>query len=209
MGKIIVTTWAFVWLVLAGGVNWVESKKNPSPPWGIGQRIASFQGLRAQDEQHNSQQDGKRNKTIGDDADHGWSSKLTTVDPSKMVSLMIRYGGLVLPDSTEKDIAVLRQVCSADCVKLNIVEKKLAIYNFTVHLPEDKVKYDQRRSEDRGNGNDENDRRCCLRIGRVYLHWDSYLRPCVDIEVDNVTVIVEFLNVMLTHHNWYVLLHFL
>ena len=207
MGKIIVTTWAFVWLVLAGGVNWVESKKHPSPPWGIGQRITSFRGQRAQDEQQSSQQDGKRNKTIGDDADRGWSSMLTTVDPSKMVSLMVRYGGLVLPDSTEKDIAILREVCSADCVKLNVVEKKLAIYNFTVHLPEDKVKYDQRRSEDRDNDNDENDRRCCLRIGRVYVHWDSYLRPCVDIEVDNVTVIVEFLNVMLTRHNWYVLLH--
>ena len=191
--------WLTTWFFLAAGINWVESKSSASPSWGIGRgRLPSLWG-------HSRVDDGHSNNTIDDDdgdVDRKWSSKLYTVNPSKILSLMIRYGGLIIPDSTEKDLDVLSKVCSADCVKLNAVDRKLAIYNFTVHLPEDKVKYDKRRSVINDQDNGESDPRCCLRIGRVYIHWDSYRRPCVEIEVDNVTVTVEFLNVMLTRHNW-------
>ena len=120
-------------------------------------------------------------KSDGDDkSGKKWSSMLS-VDPSKIVSMMIKHGGLLLPDSSKKDLDVLAKVCHAEDVKLNVVERKLEITNFSVRLPEE---------ED------------ALRIGRVYLRWDSYLRPCVEIEVDDVYVLVEFMNVLLSKNNW-------
>jgi hypothetical protein len=120
---------------------------------------------------------------------HPWGNKETnkklssmlTVDPSKMISLMIRHGGLLIPDSLEKDLDVFAKVCHAEEVNLNIMERKLLVHNFTIHLP---------------------DQEDALRIGRVYVHWDSYVRPCVEIEVDDVYILVEFLNTLLTKTNW-------
>jgi hypothetical protein len=118
----------------------------------------------------------------GDDkrASSSWSSMLT-VDPSKIVALMVKHGGLLIPESSKKDLKVFAKVCHAQEVKLNVVEKRLVVHNFTVHLP---------------------DQQEALRIGRVALHWDSYLRPCVEIEVDDVYIMVEFFNVLFSKNNW-------
>lgn len=115
-----------------------------------------------------------------DTNDKQWSSMLT-VDPSKIISLMIQHGGLLLPKYFENDLNALSQICHAERVQLNVVERKLLVHNFTVHLP---------------------DQEDAIRVGRVYLQWDSYLRPCVDIEVDDVDIFVEFMNVLLTKNNW-------
>lgn len=106
---------------------------------------------------------------------------MLTVDPSKIISLMIQHGGLLLPKYFENDLNALSQICHAERVQLNVVERKLLVHNFTVHLP---------------------DQEDAIRVGRVYLQWDSYLRPCVDIEVDDVDIFVEFMNVLLTKNNW-------
>ena len=68
-----------------------------------------------------------------------------------------------------------------DEAKLNLIDRELIIRNFTVGLP--------------GQGDS-------LRVGRVDVRWDSYTKPCVDIEVDNVSVLVEFTNLALTRNNW-------
>jgi hypothetical protein len=41
-----------------------------------------------------------------------------------------------------------------------------------------------------------------IRIGRVFVHWDSYSEPCLDVEVDDVHVLVDFTNLILTHNSW-------
>lgn len=109
-----------------------------------------------------------------------WSG-MFTVDPSKILSTLIQKGGLFIPKESQKGIEVLRRVCSVDRAELNVVEKRLLLHNFTIALPREQK---------------------ALRIGRVYLHWDSYRRPCLDIEVDEVDVLVEFTNLMLTRNNW-------
>ena len=103
------------------------------------------------------------------------------VDPSKIVSLMMKHGGLLMPESSKNDIEILAKVCHADKVKLNIVERKLQIKNFVVQLP----------------GED-----AALRIGRLDLHWDSYLKPCIEVEMADLFVLVEFFNIILTKNNW-------
>jgi hypothetical protein len=121
-------------------------------------------------------------KAVEPTGDKKWSSMLE-VDPSKIISLMMRHGGLLIPKSAEKDLEVFSKVCHADGVKLNVIERKLLVENFTVHLP----------------GKED-----ALKVGRVFLRWDSYRKPCIEIEVDDVAITVEFLNVMLTKNNWYV-----
>ncbi|KAL3905548.1 MAG: hypothetical protein SGILL_009633, partial [Bacillariaceae sp.] len=107
-----------------------------------------------------------------------WSS-YTTVDPSKIIAYMVHHGGLVLPKSAKEDVKVFGKVCHADEVLLNVLQKKIQVRNFVLH--------------------DEKD--VALRIGRMYLEWNSYRKPCLSIEVDDVDILVEFLNIILTKSN--------
>jgi hypothetical protein len=125
-----------------------------------------------------------QNQASRDNAGKKWSS-LLTVDPSNIISHMVKHGGLVLPKNTEKDLKVFAKVCSVDEVLLNVVERKLQIRNFVLHVEGDRDDV-------------------ALRIGRVLVEWDSYLRPCLSVEVDDIEILVEFLNIMLSKNNWYV-----
>jgi hypothetical protein len=109
-----------------------------------------------------------------------WTSMLS-VDPSKILSTLVNRGGLLIPKSVEKDIDALKKVLHVEQAELNLIEKQLILYNFTVAL--------------KGRKN-------AVRVGRVFVHWDSYTKPCIDVEVDEVDVLVEFTNLMLTHNNW-------
>ena len=106
---------------------------------------------------------------------------MLTIDPTKILSTLIERGGLLIPKSVEKDLDVLRTVCRCEAAELNVLDRHLALYNATIGLP---------------------DRPVSLRIGRVYVHWDSYLQPCLQIEVDEVDIVVEFTNLVLTRNNW-------
>lgn len=110
-----------------------------------------------------------------------WRSMLT-VDPSNIVSLMVKHGGLVVSKSIDQDIKLLSEVCHAQEIQLNVMERKLVIHNFSIRFP-----------------SAEKD---ALRIGKVSLTWDSYRRPCVEVQVDDVEVLVEFFNLILTKSNW-------
>lgn len=103
------------------------------------------------------------------------------VDPSKILSTLVKRGGLLIPKSLEKEIDALKKVLRVEQAELNLYEKQLILYNFTIAL--------------KGKKN-------AVRVGRVFVHWDSYTKPCIDIEVDEVDVLVEFTNLMLTHNNW-------
>ena len=110
-------------------------------------------------------------------------SSYTTVNPSRLVKYLVRHGGLVLPKSAKEDVKVFGKVCHADEVLLNVLQKKIQVRNFELHAE--------------GNRKD-----VLLRIGRMYLEWNSYRKPCLSIEVDDVDILVEFLNVVLTKNNW-------
>jgi hypothetical protein len=113
-----------------------------------------------------------------------WQSMLD-VDPAKIISILMKHGGLLIPESSKDELEVLSKVCKADRVRLNVMGRELEVKNFVVQLP----------------GEEE-----ALRIGRVYLHWDSYLKPCVEVAVDEVSLLFEFVNVLLTETNWCVAL---
>jgi len=110
-----------------------------------------------------------------------WTSMLA-VDPTMVLSILVQRGGLLIPDALERDVRALRRVIRAEEASLNIVEKHLILYNLQIAM--------------KGRKN-------ALRIGRVFVHWDSYTMPCiVDIEVDQVDLLFEFTNLLLTRNNW-------
>ena len=116
-----------------------------------------------------------------DEGSKRWSS-FFTVDPSKILSVLVKRGGLLIPKSVEKELLALANVLHVDQASLNLVERQLIVKNFTVSLP---------RSSEQS-----------MRVGRVHVRWDSYTKPCVDIEVDDVGVLLEFTNLLLTRSNW-------
>lgn len=110
-----------------------------------------------------------------------WSS-FFAVDPSKILNVLVNRGGLILPKSVEKELLALKNVLHVDKASLNLVERQLIVSNFTVSV----------------KGSDT----VALRVGRVHVTWDSYTKPCVDVQVENVDVLVEFTNLMLSRTNW-------
>ena len=98
---------------------------------------------------------------------------------------VIKCGGLVLPKEAEEDLLVLEKLCSCDLASLDVINKELEVLNFTVCLPG----YDRRNTP-------------ALKVGRLFLKWNSYRHPCIDFEVEDVEVLVEFTNSILTNSNW-------
>ena len=59
---------------------------------------------------------------------------MLSVDPSKILSTLVKRGGLLIPDSVEKEIDALKQVLHVEEAELNLIEKQLILYNFTIAL---------------------------------------------------------------------------
>lgn len=112
---------------------------------------------------------------------------LLKIDPSGIMKAITKYGKMVLPEAFEHDLRVLETVCKCDLSSLDVVNQELEILNLTVYLP-----------DDRNEGN----KNVALRVGRLFIKWNSYLQPCLDIELEDVDAIVEFTNLMLTNTNW-------
>lgn len=112
-----------------------------------------------------------------------WTS-FFSVDPSKILRVLVKRGGMLIPRSVEKELLALSSVLEVDAASLNLVERILMMRNFTVSVPGSKKE--------------------SLRIGQVNVTWDSYIKPCVKIEMEEVYVSVEFSNMRLTRTNWYV-----
>lgn len=114
---------------------------------------------------------------------HEPTPSMFKIDPGRLIPTMIRYGGLVLPKEVEEDLLVLNDVCRSDLTSLDIYNKELEVTNWCVTLP--------------GHANQPS-----LRIGRLFLKWNSYLCPHIELEVEDVEVLVEFTNLLLTESNW-------
>lgn len=117
-----------------------------------------------------------------DSSSSSWTNFLT-MDPSRILTTLVNNCGLVLPKSIQKELIDVMQVCHVDHVAWNPVQKRLVFNNFTVATP--------------GMDGVES-----LRVGRVSVSWESYTSPCLDIEVDDVDVLLEFSNLLLTKNNW-------
>lgn len=109
-----------------------------------------------------------------------WTS-MWTVDPTMILSILVSRGALLIPESVQEEIYGLQKIIRVEQAKLNVVEKQVILYNLTVAL----------------EGHED-----AIRIGRVFVHWDSYSKPCLDVEVDDVHLLVDFTNLMLTRNNW-------
>ncbi|OEU11334.1 hypothetical protein FRACYDRAFT_245644 [Fragilariopsis cylindrus CCMP1102] len=113
---------------------------------------------------------------------------LFSVDPQNIIRLVCRHGGVVLPESIKKDLDVLASVCQCTETSLDLINKELVVKGFQVAMPMKKKK--------------ANGEKTALRVGRIYLTWDSYLKPCIDIEVEDVDILIEFVNLILSKNNW-------
>ena len=151
------------------------SPSSPSSSWGVGRFFGKTSGVEDTDETSQS--------TIS--SDRKWSSMLD-VDPSKIISLMVKHGGLLLPKHIEEDLKIFSQLCHARNAKLNVVQKKLVVEDFSIQTPGESNK--------------------ALAVRRLFLTWESYRRPVLELELDDVAITIEFLNVLLTKTNWYVAL---
>jgi len=110
------------------------------------------------------------------------------VDPQNIIRLICKHGGVVLPESIKKDIDIITSVCECDETSLDLINKELVVKGFRVSLPLKK--------------NTHAGEKTALRVGRFSLSWDSYLRPCIDIEVEDVDILIEFINLVLSKNNW-------
>ncbi|GKZ01470.1 hypothetical protein MPSEU_001097600 [Mayamaea pseudoterrestris] len=125
--------------------------------------------------------EGSRGRTSNEKSQRKpWSSMLT-VDPAKILSHLVNRGGLVLPRDAAKQFEVARQCMAVDQAELNVLSRELNLYNFTIGLDSTLP---------------------ALRVAKAQVKWDSYLRPTLDILVEDVSVQVEFTNLLLTENNW-------
>lgn len=117
------------------------------------------------------------------------SKSFLRVDPKKqsLVNLICKHGGIILPKSIERDLKIISEVCHTDEISIDLIGKELWIKNFTVKLP-----------------NSSDTREVDLRVGQFLLKWNSYLQPVLEIEVEDVDILIEFINLILTRNNWYV-----
>lgn len=165
------TNLTFAWLWSFSAV--LLFSHHPRPVFGISApRIPFLSRNNHENDNHELIDDGSSSK---------WKS-FFNVDPSKILTTLIKRGGLLLPQSVEQELKQVAKMLHVDSAVLNLVEKELLLTNFTVNLPT------------QGDS---------LRVGRVDVKWDSYLKPCVDITVDNVEIWMEFLNLVLTRTNWH------
>ena len=106
-------------------------------------------------------------------------SSMLSVDPTQILTTLMDKGGLLIPSDSE--IRLLRDFFHVERAELNVVEKHLILHNFAIGIA---------------------NKPYALRVGRVYVHWNSYTQPCLEIEVDGVDIRVDFTNLVLTRNNW-------
>ena len=110
------------------------------------------------------------------------SKSLFKVDPSKIISLLCKHGNVVLPSTVQTDLQIIAQVCHATSTSLDLIEKELIVEGFTISHPHQEE--------------------ASLFVEKFLLKWDSYRKPCLEITLENVHLLMEFLNVLLTKNNW-------
>jgi len=107
---------------------------------------------------------------------------LLKIDPNGIMSAITKYGKIILPESMDHDLKVLKTVCQCERSSIDVIHQELEIRNFTVSVPGETIP--------------------ALHVGRLRLKWNSYIRPCLEIELEDVDIVVEFTNLLLTRTNW-------
>jgi len=153
--------------------------------------------------------DGAYKYACGENSDGKSKSRSSSlrVDTRQLVHLLCKHGGVVLSPSLERDLKVMSSVCQCDEVSLDLINRKLVVRNFTVVQP---VVQPHSKNHNVNSSNIQiNEHRGdtavpepALRIGKIVVRWDSYLKPCVDVEVEDVDVLIEFINLILSKNNW-------
>jgi len=108
-----------------------------------------------------------------------------TIDPSNIIKLLIQKAGFFL----DPQLLPLATLMHCDKAQLNVVQKELRIQNFTVSIPQ--------------QDGSSTEKVPALRIENILVRWNSYSRPCLEIEVENVDILIEFTNLLLSRNNWY------
>ena len=123
---------------------------------------------------------GGRNSSPKDFSSESSSSWLT-VDPSKILSTLTNRGGLFIPQTLDNDVKIMKRALHCEKSQLDLLSRNMLLRNFTIGL----------------SGQPP-----LLRVGKVWVHWNSYTDPLLTIEVGDVDVSMEFTNLMLTKTNW-------
>ncbi len=110
------------------------------------------------------------------------------VDPQHIIRLICKHAGMVLPNYIVQDLELVASVCKCDETRLDLINKRLKVRNLKILTP----------GENANGGLSQP----ALSVGRLTLSWDSYLRPCIEMEVQDVDILVEFVNLIFTRNNW-------
>ena len=97
----------------------------------------------------------------------------------------------------EFNISPLWRVGAAD---VNIPEKYMILYNFTVDNTNNDIVIDQESNNDKG----DNKRVDALRVGRLKVAWDTLwsTERTFELELENIEAVMEFTNLKLSTSNW-------
>lgn len=118
------------------------------------------------------------------------TSMLKITNPQRIIQYFNSSVITYLPTSLVQDLRVLQLVCHTNLTILDLFQKELEIFNFTVHLPS-------------ANAYEKMDNNhVALRVGHFRIKWDSYLRPSINIKVSDVDIMIEFTNLLLSRTNW-------
>lgn len=113
-----------------------------------------------------------------------WSS--FQVKPGKILSTLMHYG-MLIPTDAQDEIEVLRDILHADRAELSVINKELVLHNLVVGRP----------------GQDN-----LLRVQKVFVRWDSFTQPCLDVVLSGVQVYIEFFHLRPSKNNWGELKHY-
>ena len=107
----------------------------------------------------------------------GW-----TINPFKAAKPFAGAASFVAPTFVRENIAILEEIFGIEDAQWTVFAKTVVLNNCAIGF--------------------KNQTEPALRIGRLAVHWDSLTTPTIDIEVEDVSVTVEFANLLMTRTNW-------
>lgn len=121
--------------------------------------------------------------------------------------MICRYGGIILPKTIERDLKIIENTCHCEETSLDLINRELEMKNLTISIPMkvrrgDSVSTTKMNQRDNDSIVNDDGHDPALKVARICIKWDSYVQPCLSIEVDDVTILIEFVNLLLTRNNW-------
>jgi hypothetical protein len=107
----------------------------------------------------------------------GWS-----VNPIRLASPFLNTAKTVAPASVQHNIDLLKGLFDIKEAKWSIFQQRVVLGRCVLRLRDQPSP--------------------ALTIGRLDVHWDSLTTPTVDIEIEDVSINIEFTNVLMSRNNW-------